>query len=129
MIEVEVRLVKIINNSAVVVYTGDDGNQQACIIDSDRLIRKQGSLYIIDNTVLQEATPYGIDWSVVFESGLCINPMHFQDYMYDNNVISIDDLKKNPSMLGRALQASLNVASAELYKKTKIVMEDYNDSI
>jgi len=122
---IPVVIVRRSRNSSIITYVDDNGNAQACVIDSD-LIRND-EIHEVD---LKTSTPCGVDWSVVFPEGLTITAEDFQNYMYTHGIIMLEDLKRNPSSIGVAFQSILKIKSAEVYRRVKIALEDYqNDSI
>jgi hypothetical protein len=125
-----VKLLKLQRNSAIISYLDEDKVFQAYIIDSkDLKTSRVGDEFEVEDNILSAATPYGVDWSVVFPNGLNLSAGDFQNVMYRRGIISLEDLKKNPSIIGQAIQELLNMSVSKIYHTVKIAMEDYHDSI
>ena len=118
-----VKIISISNNSAVIVVLD---TSDAYVVDLSTLPTKRvGTVVSISKNVLKEATPYGIDLSVAYPDGLCLNVLEIQEGLFSQGIFSLNDLKKNPSAISQILVHMANALGAEVYRKIKIVMEDY----
>ena len=123
-----VTLVKRKGMSSIVMYE-DSGTLQACIVDSSALsLTKDGGKYILKDAIAS-ATPYGVDWNVILPDGMRISPNELQIALYERGIISIEDLKMNPSVINEVVNALLKKLAAKIYKLAKSGMEDYYGNI
>jgi hypothetical protein len=121
----KVKLISISNRSALIAV---DNN--AYIVDIDILPTKRvGAEFNFVIGMLDRATPYGIDMTVIYPDGILIDPIKLQEKLFELGIFSLDDLKKKPSAINQALISIINSLSAEIYLTIKKTMEDYNDSV
>lgn len=124
------KLLKISNNSASITYVDEQGVPQACVIDAKLLpTRRVGHVFELVPSMLIGATPYGIDMEIVYPDGISIDAMEFHKRLYESGIVSLSDLKRNPSAINQVLISMLPAIAADIYKHIKIVMEDYNDRV
>ena len=117
---ITVKLVRIEGKSAIIIRGND-----AFIVDADLLSSERaGTMVGVSKDALKYATPYGIDWNVVFPDGLCVNVSKLQEILYAKGIISIEDLKHNPTVLVEALHQLLKISATTVYLTAKEVLND-----
>ncbi len=116
------KLANISNNSAIIVID----EIHAYIVDVDVIEGiRVGEVFEATKNILSQATEYGIDMSIIYTGGIHIDEIEFQKRLYASGIVSLDDLKKNPSAIKSVLISMISTLSVEIYNKIKIVMEDY----
>lgn len=119
------KISKISGNTAVIIVD----SLYAYLVDTTLLpFAKVGYEFDIDSfpAIIETATSYGIDLDIICQNGISIDPLVIQSKLYSMGVVSLEDLKKDPSVINRVLISMVGVISANLYKDIKISMEDYN---
>jgi hypothetical protein len=113
--------------STIITYI-TDGIIQAAIVDSVQLGKERiGREIEIDDKILETSTPYGVDWSVVFPDGLVIDPATIQGVLYNNGIISLQDVLSNTNAVVTAVNQLTRLTGARLIQNIRKVMEASND--
>lgn len=98
---------------------------EAYVIDTIRLpTTRVGSVFVMDRQMLVQATPYGIDLSIVFPDGISIDPKELQCRLLSAGIVSLEDLKGKPSAINQALLSMIGAISASVYRTIKTIMEE-----
>lgn len=115
-----VKLIKQQGNSAVVMWKDDKGASQCGIIDASLV---KGSEFEVYDTKLKTATPYGIDWTVVYPNGLVISAEDLQEALYGMNIITLDDVRRNTNGVIAAIGSILKLTNAKLLNHARITLK------
>lgn len=116
----QVKLIEHKGNIAIVKYKDKDGVTQCGIIDGSLVSGKEFS---VPNNVLDTATPYGIDWSIVYPSGLVIDANVIQEALYGLGIYTLNDVRKNANGVIAAINSVLRLTNAKLLKKARTTLE------
>lgn len=119
------KLLRTSGNVGLITFVDEADIPQAYIVNVQLLpVVRVGEEFELVETVLEKATPYGIDMAIVYPDGLFIDVYDFQKRLYAEGVVSLEDLKRDPTAIKRVLFSMLNAISASVYKAIKITMED-----
>lgn len=114
-----VKLIKQQGNSAIVMWKDKNYVSQCGIIDVGLV---KGSEFEISDSKLKTATPYGIDWTVVYPNGLVISAEDLQEVLYGMNVITLDDLRRNTNGVIAAIGSILKLTNSKLLNHARITL-------
>ena len=115
-----VKLIKTQGNAAIVMWKDDDNMSQCGIIDAGLI---KGKEFEVSNSVIRTATPYGIDWNVVYPNGLVISADDIQEALYGMNIITLDDLRKNTNGVIGAINSILRLNNRKLIDHARTTLE------
>lgn len=116
-----VKLINIKGSIAIVQFRDNDGILQCGIIDAQLV---KGKEFEVSNTVIRTATPFGIDWSVVYPDGIVISSADLQEALYGMNIITLDDLRKNTVGVIAAINSLLKLSSGKLLNHARQALEN-----
>lgn len=120
MTEYPAKILRMSGKSAVVVYKAPSDLMAACIVDYEDIAgyKPGDAVYITDKT-LSTSTPYGLDWSVFYPDGLTISPQTLQNVMYQNGIVTLQDLKNRASDIPTILAHLYADLGIQLYQLVK----------
>ena len=113
--KISVKLVRRYKASSVVVHKDKTGLLNAYIIDSDYISSmKPGAEFTVPKEAIDKATPFGVDWEVIYPDGIMISAKEMQNIMYSNGIYTLDDVIKNTPMLIQSINNILKLNSANI---------------
>jgi hypothetical protein len=115
-----VELIQQKGSVAIIKYEDDYGVKQCGIIDSNHV---RGKTFDVANKVVETATPYGIDWDVVYPNGLVINASDIQEALYGLGIYTLDDIRKNTNGVISAINSILRMTNAKLMNHARTTLE------
>ena len=120
---ITVELIQRKGQVAIVKYRDKKGLVQCVIIDGDY---DKGDTFDVANKVIETATPYGIDWSVVYPNGLIISADDIQEALYGMNIYTLGDLRTNTNSVIAAINRILKLNNAKLVNHARNTLEGGN---
>ena len=114
------KLVKIRGRAAIVKYKDAQNVSQCIIIDSASL--PGGKEFELDSTIIDTATPYGIDWSIVYPAGFVVTSADLQEALYEIGIYTLEDVLRGTPQVMEALRNLIRLNSAKLIKGAKHVL-------
>ena len=106
-----VELIKRKGSVAIVKFQDAKGVTQCGIIDVDLV---KGKTFEVFNKVVETATPYGVDWSIVYPHGLVVEADAIQEALYGLGIYTIDDVRRNTNGVISAINSILRITNAKL---------------
>jgi len=115
-----VELIERKGNVATVKFQDMHGVPQCGIIDGDLVT---GKTFEVAHDVIKTATPYGIDWGIVYPNGLVISADDIQETLYGVGIYTLNDLRRNTNGVIAAMNSILKLSSAKLINHARIILE------
>lgn len=115
--KLSVQLIRRYRASSVVIHKDKTGLLNAYIIDSkDVTTIKPGVEFTVSKEVIDKATPFGIDWEVIYPDGIKISARQMQNIMYTHGIYTLDDVIRNTPMLIQSINNILKLNSANIIR-------------
>ena len=105
---------------AIIEYRDGDGVRQCGIIDGSLV---KGKEFTVNDKVIKTATPYGIDWNVVYPNGLVISADDIQEALYGLGIYTLDDLRRNTNGVIAAINSILKLNNAKLINHARVILK------
>lgn len=115
-----VELIEHRGNVAIIKFQDDYGVHQCCIIDGSLV---KGKTFSVSNKVIETATPYGIDWGVVYPNGLVISADDIQETLYGAGIYTLNDLRRNTNGVIASINSILKLNNAKLINHARVTLE------
>ncbi len=115
-----VELIERKGNVAIIKFQDMHGVPQCGIIDVNLV---KGSTFEVADKVIKTATPYGIDWSVVYPNGLVISADDIQETLYGAGIYTLNDLRRNTNGVIASINSILKLNNAKLINHAKVTLE------
>jgi hypothetical protein len=115
-----VELIQRKGSVAIVKFRDKKGITQCGIIDGSLV---KGSTFQVPNRVIDTATPYGVDWDVVYPDGLVISADDIQEALYGLGIYTLDDLRTNTNGVIAAINSILKLNNAKLVNHARSTLE------
>ena len=115
-----VELIERKGNVAIIKFQDMHGVPQCGIIDVNLV---KGSTFEVADKVIKTATPYGIDWSVVYPNGLVISADDIQETLYGKGIYTLNDLRRNTNGVIAAINSILKLTNAKLINHARAILE------
>lgn len=115
-----VELIERRGNIAIIKFQDMHGMLQCGIIDGHLAT---GETFEVADKVIKTATPYGIDWDIVYPNGLVISAGDIQETLYGVGIYTLDDLRRNTNGVIAAITSILKLNSAKLINHARVTLE------
>jgi hypothetical protein len=110
----------------MVRYVQKFGNVAVVNVDDDlKLIQSVyvtvaiGEEFSIPTEILFRGVDYGIDWTVIYPTGLHIEPDNIQKSFYAHGIFTIEDITKDPNRVIAAINSILKLTAIKIISDTK----------
>ncbi len=115
-----VELIEHKGSIAIIKFRDDNGVPQCGIIDGSLV---KGKSFSVSDKVIKTATPYGIDWDVVYPNGLVISADDIQETLYGAGIYTLNDLRRNTNGVIASINSILKLNNAKLINHARAILE------
>ena len=119
---VEVKVLKVQGQAAIITFRDKDGMIQARVVSHDDVaglrLREAG---MISSNILEAGTEYGIDWEVFLGDSDVIKPIDIEQEFRKRGLWTYEDINKNSPQVMAALNALSGRVFAQLMSEARKV--------